>query len=74
MSSIAVFTAATLGLSLKPPACACSATQLSYCVWSVCVKRASVDERKKFVNQLPLANFAFTLPSTNVTSKVLLLT
>ena len=64
----------TTGTPSPPPAFAWSLTQLSYCAWSVCVKRVSVLERKKFVNQFPLVNLAFTLPSTNVTSKVLWLT
>ena len=73
-SSIAELMAPMFALSLNPDAAACSVIQLSYCVWSVWVKRARVLERKRFVNQLPLVNLAFTLPSTNVTSKVLWLT
>ena len=62
------------GTPSPPPAFAWSLTQASYWAWSVCVKRVRVEERNRFVNQLPLANLAFTLPSTNVTSKVLWLT
>ena len=38
------------------------------------MKRPIVLPRKKFVNQFPLANFAFTFPLSNETSKVLSLT
>ena len=62
------------GTPSPPPAFAWPLTQASYWAWSVCVKRVRVEERNRFVNQLPLANLAFTLPSTNVTSKVLWLT
>ena len=69
-------------LSAKPSVCAsskafaraissCSAIQVSYCVWSVCVRRERVLPRNMFVKKLPLAKRTFTLPSANLTLNVL---